>query len=69
MIVCAVLPGVIGLYFWKLRRPEQNIYLLRWEYAPGEIEDLPLSVPKGESAGAERFINDLKKLLILNHNK
>ena len=69
IIVITLLPGVIGLYFWKLRRPEQNIYLLRWGYAPGEIEDLPLSVPKGESAGAERFINDLKKLLILNHNK
>ena len=69
IIVITLLPGVIGLYFWKLRRPEQDVYLLRWEYIPGEIEEIPLSVPKGESAGAERFINDLKKLLNLVHNQ
>lgn len=69
IIVCTLLPGVIGLYFWKLRRPEQDVYLLRREYIPGEIEEIPLSVPKGESSGAERFINELKKLLNLVHNQ
>ena len=69
IIVITLLPGVIGLYFWKLRRPEQDIYILYYENFPGNTDEIKLSVPKGESSGAERFINELKKLLNLVHNQ
>lgn len=63
VLVCSLLPGVLGLFFWKLRRPEQDTYILYYEDYPGNTDEIKLSVPKGESIGAERFINELKQLI------
>ena len=63
VLVCSLLPGVLGLFFWKLRRPEQDIYILYYEDFPGNTDEIKLSVPQGESTGAERFINELKQLI------
>ena len=63
VLVCSLLPGVLGLFFWKLRRPEQDIYILYYEDFPGNTDEIKLRVPQGESTGAERFINELKQLI------
>jgi hypothetical protein len=63
MLICSSLPWVIGSYIWKKRCPEENYYLLQWQYVPGHLEDIILDVLKGYDNESAYFIEKLKARL------
>lgn len=61
MLICSSLPWAIGGYIWKKRCPEENYYLLQWQYVPDHFEDIVLDVIPGRSAEAAGFIKMLEE--------
>ena len=63
MFICAILPGVLGIFCWKKRLPAANFYLIQDRFSPPDeysAYDVVLEVGKNET-GAEEFIQALKK--------
>ena len=63
MFICAILPGVLGIFCWKKRLPAANFYLIQDRFSPPDeysAYDVVLEVGK-DKTGAEEFIQELKK--------
>jgi hypothetical protein len=66
MLICGILPGVLGLFFWKKRLPTENFYFIKDRFAPANAignNDVYLIVGKQNEVQTEDFIEELQKRL------
>ena len=69
MLFCGILPGVLGLFFWKKRLKKENIYFIKDRFAPISVvgnNDVYLDAADLDKAQANEFIEELKKRLKAN---
>ena len=66
MFICAILPGVLGVFFWKKRLKNENIYFIQDRFAPPSASvnnDVYLDAAGENEAQTGEFISELQKRL------